>query len=188
MVVVAEHAGADAGVAGGEVAGDVGDRRPLEEQLGVGGRLVFQADRLRPGADAEVERLQAGILRPALVELAGVLDARAAEVEQQPIVPVAVGRAVDADAGAAEDVPSFRSRAWVASTLVAEAPSAGPSRRKSVVVGPGRGLEVGGGVELELAAQRGGELAVGAGEGGPAAREASPWAGWSRSGARRRAG
>ena len=45
VVVVAERAGADPGVAGGQVARHVRDARPLQEHLRVGRHLVFQADR-----------------------------------------------------------------------------------------------------------------------------------------------
>ena len=137
VVAGREELGGDARVAGGEVARDVGRRRTLEEGQGAGGVLVGQALERREGADAELQRLEAGILSPALVELAGVLHARAAEIEDQAILEVAERIAVDADAGAAEIGPVLQVAGVGEIDVGRRIAERRPARRRSVAMGPG---------------------------------------------------
>ncbi len=164
MVAAGIGLGGDAGVARGEAAHDVADRGALQERHGGSRSLVVQAQGRREGADLEFQGLQARVLHPGLVDLAGVLDTRAAEVEQDAVVPVAEGRAVDADAGAAED-GSVLQVPGVAQIDVAGVGAEGGARAAKVGGDrAGRLLDVGRAVELGDHVEVGGELAVGGGD------------------------
>ncbi len=91
-------------------------------------------------------------MNPGFVELAGVFDARTAQIQQDAIVEILEGGAVGANSGAAEQV------AVLELPCVGGVDAAGPQRRTvSAEIGRGGagcGLEVLGCVELDHAVRR----------------------------------
>ena len=97
-----EGSDAHARVAGADITGHFGDRRTLQEGRAALRTSISQADAGGEFADAELGRLEAGILNPGFVDATDILSAGAAEVERQVIVEIAEHLAVKDDAGAAD--------------------------------------------------------------------------------------